>query len=143
MKFSFGNVISAAAKAADRAAKAASREQDKQRKQAEKLRIKLENEQRKIYAKQAELRQIVDYESRGYVFVTVKSLEKYIHGAIISESLFDDMQNATMRGASKIPVNQPLSTSRLKQPTKMSKSTQTLTVNRLGKEYSRSSTKQE
>lgn len=105
-KFSFGSILGATARAADQAMRAASREREKQRKQSEKLLAKMESEQRKIRAKQEEERIIADYQSRGYVYVTVKSLDKYIKGASMPESLFDEMQTATMKGASKVFIHQ-------------------------------------
>jgi tetratricopeptide (TPR) repeat protein len=42
--------------------------------------------------------------AKGYVQVTIKSLKKYIKGAIISDDLFVEMSRASIRGESKIFV---------------------------------------
>lgn len=68
----------------------------KEAESARKLRIAAENKLR-------EQQRINDFASRGYVFVTVKSLEKYI--AVIDTNLLSEMNNATMSGCSKMFVH--------------------------------------
>jgi tetratricopeptide (TPR) repeat protein len=96
-KFTLGSFLNAVAKSADRSLKASAKKRQRELAQAQKQYIvnqkKLEKE-----------RKIIEMTSKGYVQVSVKSLEKYIKGAIIAPQLLAEMNSAIMRGESKIFV---------------------------------------
>jgi tetratricopeptide (TPR) repeat protein len=62
------------------------------------------------FQKQAEAEQmtIAEKANFGYVLVSIKSLEKYIRGAIIKKNLLQEMNQATLQGKSEIFVHRSI-----------------------------------
>jgi tetratricopeptide (TPR) repeat protein len=101
----FNIVINSVVKAADKSIKASR----KKREQDNKVRLRAVEKLQKQNATNQKIwdehHKIIEIASKGYVQVTVKSLEKYIRGAIIEEGLLIKMGRASLEGKAKIFVH--------------------------------------
>lgn len=98
-----GSFFTSAAKAADKAIKLAEQERRKKEKEQERLRIKAEKERFSAQKKLDEQRVTTELINKGYVFVSVKSLNKY--NAVIPSDLFEATTSAILEGKAKIPIH--------------------------------------